>query len=222
MSSLRAHLEIEPHPLGTFAGVPPFGWSLPAEPVALRQFHLRALAATFQVLPFDPATFQAVSGSSGPTITARVSTGEPVSVFPWAVWHDRDRRTPNVPGDFEGRILWCEPQHVYGPDGPPRTYPGPDGTGNWYFRDCYRFQLGVIWVEVFDNHGTGHQLSPCRVLARFLLDPSPEIPEPILGLHWGILTNRIFERVTRGLETPPPPQPGHLEEWRLYDGIDRY
>lgn len=206
-------------PVGSLGG-PALQWSLPGEPLAGRAAHLRALVATYCVLRYDPTARRADDSTPGPGGFARVSTGEPLSVFPRHLWDDRDPRIPNERGHFESHIAWCEPRTVYRyhekrivsasavqPVNPPR----------WQFRDRYSFELGVIWVRLDDNIGTGNRLSPCPVLARFLLDPSPDIPEPVFGLREGALTNRRLHRVTRGLEHNTVP-----EEWHLHDGPDQF
>jgi hypothetical protein len=206
MSRLRARLRVESQPQIVGPDPPPFHWSLPGEPVGHRRLHLRQLRVSLQVLAFGPD--HRPNTDTGPMLDAIVSTGEPLSILP---------RWCRELHDFERRVIWLEPRHVYSPHNPPQVipgYPGPDGADHWHFRDQYPFEFGLVWAVAYDRDDPPNVLAPRPMIARFLTGPSPDIPDPVVGLQWSILTNRRVTRETTGHETAPLFQP---EEWWLLE-----
>jgi hypothetical protein len=207
MSRLFTRLRVESHPLITGDNPPPFHWSLPGEAVGNRRLYLRRLRVFLQVLACGPD--HRPNTDTGPMLDAVVSTGEPLSVIPRHYRHLYD---------FERRIIWTEPRHVYSPTNPPphlpgiAGYPGPDGSNRWYFRDRHSFELGVIWAIAYDSDNPTNCLAPRPMVARFLTEASPDIPEPVVGLQWSIIANRRVTRESTGNETAAP---FHPEEWWL-------
>lgn len=203
------HLEVEPLiPGDNLSGAPPYHVRTATDLAGQhRDFHVRTLRTLIELLPIGGAP---VPIRRDPQLTARVSTSEPLSVFPRGIWELEE---------CAGRIAWCEPEHVFNPANPSAVSslaPGPDGAA-WPLLDDYPFRLGQLRVSVRELRPTNRVLAPRVILARFLFGNPREFCEPVIGLHWSILTNRTLVRQTEDREQPPFGVAPVPEEWKLYD-----
>jgi hypothetical protein len=178
----RAMVRLVPRP---GAGLP-FHWS-PPDQLGIDQ-HLFAAQLRISGQVAKPGDGDVASGR---TFDAVISTGEPLSIFPRAVWRGD--------ADFEPHIEWLSPDHRYAPNARPGRVPNYPGPDRWIFRDRHPFRLGQVRVQVYDNvtprnHPTVGILHPATVIARFLLEDSPDVREPIFGVQASILSNRRLVR----------------------------
>jgi len=160
----------------------PFHWAMPDEPGQTNRLHTLQLRTTAQVIGRN--------NEQGAILDTMVSLGEPLSIFPRSDW-----RNPDV----QPHIEWLAPQHRYAPDNPLGAIPNYPGPSGWIFRDRYAFRLGLIRIQVYDDEtdrGSPARgiLHPGSVIARFLLDDSPDIPEVVFGFQASILNNRRLVR----------------------------
>lgn len=209
MCQPHVHLEVQPlDPGAHHGGASPYRVRTATDPAGQhRDFYLRALRAQFEFLPIGGTK---VTDPNNPIETARISTGEPLSVFPRGMWE--------LP-EWTGRIAWCEPEHVFNPANPSAVSslaPGPDGAA-WPLLDDYPFRLGQLRVCVRELRPTNRVLGPRVILARFLLSNPREFCEPVIGLHWSVLANRTLVRQTEDRELPPFGVAPVQEDWKLYD-----